>query len=598
MAEYTDKLFKKGWSKPGSVNLNKYSSYAEGERDKTPQPTVQKPKGSILSDEAWKKLKPDVQQQLVKSQQSVDKSKADVWGGVLPDLGKAAGAVAKWTGESIVNAPKNVTNFAKDEFNATVGNTVNQAKMSRKVSMDPEMAAQLTKANAEQVKKEVKSGTITQKQADVSVKKTDVNLAKTKRQVAQAEKETGAKYDPSSGVLSALNTAGDVAMVGGAIKGGVKLFEKGVAGLADKTAGKTVEELATATMENKGIKPSPLVETPIDHNVVRAKAEEAIGMKLSDKQAASLAENAPKIETAPTAPQVTKTETTNIPFKDMPKGKSSDYYVEARKIDGQGYQAVVHNLKDKSENIVGIFGHKDTALDVANAQVRDNIIKKADPFKNISQLPDSTKPTPIVTKTPELSSTEAKQVLSTESKPIEAPVEEGNKISGNALRIQQKAVEKKLVDKMSDLPTYRSINMKDQAEQAVKLVNEDRQTAIDIIDGKVQPTGTLKAQSVHQALEDTAMREGDGELLNKLAKSHVNTELSESAQKLRIAAERDPQSPVEQIRQLREERLKSAEKRYKTQFGKELNKTKGIIDRATPRATKQTWTQFIQGLEC
>jgi len=174
----------------------------------------------------------------------------------------------------------------------------------------------------------------------------------------------------------------------------------------------------------------------------------------------------------------------------------------------------------------------------------------------------------------------------------------GDTVSGNALRLEQNALEKKLTDNLGDLAEYKSINMKEQADKAIKLINNDRQKAIDIIDGKANPPGNLKAQSVHQALEEIAIQDGDVSLLQKLAKSHVNRELSESAQNLRIAAERDPQSAVENIRQLQDVRKEMAEKRSGSTVKKEATKIKAEIDKVTPKATKQDWASFVKELQC
>jgi hypothetical protein len=174
----------------------------------------------------------------------------------------------------------------------------------------------------------------------------------------------------------------------------------------------------------------------------------------------------------------------------------------------------------------------------------------------------------------------------------------GDTVSGNARRIEQNAIEKKLTAKFNDLPEYKSIDMKDQAKQALDLVTNDRQKAIDIIEGKANPEGNLKAQSVHQALEEIATKEGDVSLLEKLAKSHINTELSESAQRLRIAAERDPHSAVEAIRQVKESRVKMAEKRARTTIAKETENIRKGVKAKTPVASKQDWASFIQELQC
>lgn len=180
-----------------------------------------------------------------------------------------------------------------------------------------------------------------------------------------------------------------------------------------------------------------------------------------------------------------------------------------------------------------------------------------------------------------------------------APAGSPTKVSGNALRIQQAAVEKNLTNTIGDLPEYATINMKEQADNAVNLVNTDRKLAVDIIEGKANAPGNLRAQSVHQALEKVAIDEGNVELLSKLAKSRVNTELSTSAQNLRIAAERTPNSPVELIRQVRDARIKSAVRRARAKSEAELiNKTKAQVRAAVKTPTKQDWATFINSLEC
>lgn len=196
------------------------------------------------------------------------------------------------------------------------------------------------------------------------------------------------------------------------------------------------------------------------------------------------------------------------------------------------------------------------------------------------------------------------QVSSVPGKPTvfkikdEATTPVGDTISGNAARIEARGLEKKLTEKMGDLPEYKSINMKEQAQEAANLITNNKKLAVDVIDGKANAPGNLKAQSVHQALEELAIKEGDGELLTKLAKSHVNTELSGSAQNLRIAAERDPHSAVEQIRQIRDARMKSAERRSKTTVAKEAKNITKKVDAATPKATKQDWASFVKELTC
>jgi hypothetical protein len=230
----------------------------------------------------------------------------------------------------------------------------------------------------------------------------------------------------------------------------------------------------------------------------------------------------------------------------------------------------------------------------------------------VPSLPETVSPAeptpapPVAEPTPPVPTAETHQAveppISSQPPKAEAvpanPPTEGDTVSGNSTRIQQVALEKKLTNTMGDLPQYKSLNMKDQAKQALDLVTNDRQKAIDIVDGKANPPDGIHPQAVHQALEVMATKEGNGELLTKLAKSHINTELSEGAQKLRLAAERDPNSPVEQIRQLRESRVKMAEKRSGTTVAKETAKASTAVKASTRIASKQDLANFIKELTC
>jgi len=186
-------------------------------------------------------------------------------------------------------------------------------------------------------------------------------------------------------------------------------------------------------------------------------------------------------------------------------------------------------------------------------------------------------------------------------KPIGKPKAEkqvGDTVSGNSARIEQIAIEKRLTDSFGNLPQFKGINMKEQAKLSSELILTDRQGAIDIIDGRKNPPGNLKAQSVHQALEEVATREGDVNLLLKLARSNINTELSESAQNLRIAAERNPHGAVENIRKISDARLKNAEKRSKTTIKKESASIKKQVEARTPKQKKEDWASFAESLVC
>ena len=567
----------------GRLGVLKYTPVTQ------PSTSLQKPADSIVPDSSWAKMKPEAQQRLIDNSKQVAQSKSESEVNPL-NIAKAVGTAA------IVNP----LNFAKDVIvggvnegqdlikQATIGAQNNGLFDNPNVNFtNPELVQSLKDNNYNALKE----GKITQQQFNDYNKKLDAKVNSSKESLTKSETEQGIKYDPSLGAMELLDTVANVSGLGEIAK---IAFKKTAEVVASKLGRALTKDEVTNLAEKAAtteIKPTATTEVqPVDHATARSKTEEALGTKLTDNQASNLAENAPKIETpqvAKTEPtiQSTKAETYNPEelsksaknsFLTAPEEKLAKY----DRLQGKSYSiseaktGLTQTGEDKAGRIV--FGKNDAG---------ETIIKDG------RHLLEAYRQEGIEIPSRKIAFEDG--LTKSDILPNEA-----NKISGNSLRIQQNAVEKKLVDKMGDLPEYKSINMKEQADEAIKLINENKQMAIDIIDGKVNPPGNLKSQSIHQALEEVAMREGDGELLTKLAKSHVNTELSESAQKLRIAAERDPHSPVEQIRQLQETRAKASQSRYKTTVDKELKKASNIVSKVTPKASKETWASFIKNLEC
>lgn len=412
--------------------------------------------------------------------------------------------------------------------------------------------------------------------AETTAKKTVAQTVKKVAGNSAKEAALGAGYGTSQALRSGdkKNLTPDV-LLGAAIGGAVPIVGK-VLGLAAEKAGlgtiaKTVFQKAADT------------------------AKQRLGRDLTEQEATNLAES-----TKQAVPEQHASEAESIPAE-VQKGADKmqlDYLNEKAKTQvlTTGEKTQRNELKVKAAETIPasepIHPMQEPIFTAAKAQAEKRLGRELTPAETTKLTNDTQKlvqekfPTEPVTPVP-------KEVPLSEPKPTE-----GDTVSGNAARIEQNALEKKLTDKMGDLPQYKSINMKDQAKQAIDLVTNDRQKAIDIIDGKVNPPDGLHAQSVHQALEEVATREGDGQLLTQLAKSHVNTELSEGAQKLRIAAERDPHSAVENIRQIQETRRAVAEKRSGTTVAKETAVIKKTVAATTPKVEKETWASFVESLKC
>jgi hypothetical protein len=404
---------------------------------------------------------------------------------------------------------------------------------------------------------QVKEGKISKEDAEARKAKNQTLAEVNKQSVQAAEQKTGVKQNQSEGALAAIESATSFGL-GGV---GKEVFRKASEAAAKRLGRDLTEDEAKNLAERtRTIVPEKNAEVP------QATVKPEVTTPQTDPLDEILNPIAKPVETTAPTPEV-------------PAG------LDAPALEN----TLLTAAKTQAEQRLGRE---------LNAQELDNLTAKTQRVVAERMPQIETPPLAGITPEPNTLTQVDPTVPNPELKPIGVPKPQGDTISGNAARIEQVALEKKLTDKMGDLPQYKSINMKEQAKEATDLISTNKQQAIDIIDGKANPPGNLKAQSVHQALEDIAVREGDADLLTKLAKSNVNTELSESAQNLRIAAERDPHSAVEQIRQIRDARRATAEKRSKTTVANEAKNVRQKVEAATPKATKQDWNSFVKELTC
>lgn len=172
------------------------------------------------------------------------------------------------------------------------------------------------------------------------------------------------------------------------------------------------------------------------------------------------------------------------------------------------------------------------------------------------------------------------------------------KTAGSSIKISKESIQKGLTARMEGLPEFAAINKKDQAAKVTDLINNNRQKAEDIISGKINAPDGIHPIAVHNGLVELARKEGNGELMTKLAQSQYNRELSESGQKLSLAAERDPHNPVEQMRQISNIRTAIAEKRLGTTAYKAISTTAKQIEQRISKPGKNDWHMFIESIRC
>jgi len=180
------------------------------------------------------------------------------------------------------------------------------------------------------------------------------------------------------------------------------------------------------------------------------------------------------------------------------------------------------------------------------------------------------------------------------------PVIGKGKVSKIAESIQAKFIEQGLTKNFGHLAEYTPIIIKEQAQKASDLINTNIDEARRIIRGdKPLPEG-LKGTALITAMEERIKKTADGEMASELASSPLVSGTSAAAQELRLAAERDPESPVKAIQDINKLLEESAKKRRP---GKILNQAKiNITDNIKNEIKKanssQSWEQFILSIRC
>jgi len=174
------------------------------------------------------------------------------------------------------------------------------------------------------------------------------------------------------------------------------------------------------------------------------------------------------------------------------------------------------------------------------------------------------------------------------------------KVSKIATSIEAKSIEQGLTKGYGHLAEYTPIVIKEQAQKASNLINTNINEARKIIRGEIPLPEGLKGTALITAMEDYVKKTADGELASELASSPLVSGTSAAAQELRLAAERDPESPVKAIADINKLLEETAQKRYPKQIlakAKE-NVTNSIKSEIKKANTAYSWQAFIESIQC
>lgn len=221
-----------------------------------------------------------------------------------------------------------------------------------------------------------------------------------------------------------------------------------------------------------------------------------------------------------------------------------------------------------------------------------------DPIKEGAIPVSQTDKAPIVSELPVKSPISPSDIEKVTPKSIEGTG--ATQTRGLAAGVEAKAVENKLTTGFGDLPEYRTMDIKDQAEKAANLVNGDYETAKKVAMGEKSSPQGLHPEAVYTAVELRATKEGDVNLLRDLAtRSTLVTEATTMGQRIKLLDERNPESPVKAIRDIQKAREARVQKLVKDVSRTKKDIASEISDEIKKvKPTKQTWGEFVRSIQC
>lgn len=215
--------------------------------------------------------------------------------------------------------------------------------------------------------------------------------------------------------------------------------------------------------------------------------------------------------------------------------------------------------------------------------------------------------TPVQTpKTTPAASTSVKPTVTT-TKPTESVTKTvttgAPKVSGSAIRTEQKAVEAGLESEFKDKATFNQVSHKEQAAKAVKLADEDEAKALDIALGRKAGDNASHEAAVYHAVANKelakAKKTGDFSRVQELARSPRHAAVSEAAQKLGAEGYNvNPNDPIQLMADVVKTREKALGKKAATTVDKAAETISKEVKAATPKIPAKTWHDFVESIKC
>jgi hypothetical protein len=164
--------------------------------------------------------------------------------------------------------------------------------------------------------------------------------------------------------------------------------------------------------------------------------------------------------------------------------------------------------------------------------------------------------------------------------------------------IEAKAVENGLTKGFSDTAGYDSITIKDQAERASTLINDNIADARAMVRGEKPLPDGLRGTALVTAMEEHIRTSKNAEAAYELANSPLVSETSAHAQEMRLMAERVPDSITAKFKEIKAAREAALEKRggVKKAVKKMTDEIQTEIKKQ--KVTPKTWSDFVEQIKC
>lgn len=299
-----------------------------------------------------------------------------------------------------------------------------------------------------------------------------------------------------------------------------------------------------------------------------------------------------------------------------PNVKYGDGFTMTEKVNKEivAYNKALREVKEKYVNAITKFNEKPTSARMQSLLKARNSLSEFQ--KNNTPPWESSKPVPInsvaavqakefptkieapkLTPAPKIEAKPSKdETVTVPEKPVK--VSGGDTPSKIAKSIESKSIEQGLTKGYGNLAGYDKITIKDQAEKAAQLFT-DTNKALRVIKGEDPLPDGLRGTSVITAAEEHIKKTGDAKMAYELANSPLASETSAAAQELRLAAEREPDGIVANLKRIRETRESFIKKKYGS-VSKAKAKVKAVIKNEVRKTTPkiQDWGDFIESIKC